>query len=321
MGGSAIQYTLRHGGKGVSVNTLIVMAAGMGSRYGGLKQMVGVGPNGEIILDYSVHDALAAGFERVLFVVRDEFADAFRRRMEARFPQTSVAYACQHLSDLPSGFTVPAERVKPWGTAHAVYACRDAVDGPFAVVNADDFYGRGAFDLLYGFLERRGSGSGVRIALVGYPLHRTLSDSGTVSRGVCQVAEDDSLIEIVERKQVSRRGNAAGFTDASGAWTPLPDDAVVSMNAWAFSRPFLDAVDREFPVFLERHGEDPTSEFLLPTLVGELVTTRQATVDVLRTDEQWLGITYRDDLAAVRHGIEDRIASGVYPRSLADEGQ
>ena len=302
------------------MHTLIVMAAGMGSRYGGLKQMEPVGPNGEIILDYSAHDALAAGFEQLVFVVRDDFVDAFRLRMEARFARERLAYACQRLSDVPGATVVPQDRSKPWGTAHAVYACRNEIDGSFAVVNADDFYGRGAFVLLHGFLQHRTNDADVRIALVGYPLHRTLSDSGTVSRGVCRVAEDGTLLEIVERKQVGRRDGMAGYTDERGEWIPLPDDSVVSMNAWAFSHSFLDIIDRRFPIFLQDHGGDPASEFLLPTVIGQLVANGEAAVDVLRTDEQWFGITYRNDLDVVRRGIADRIESGVYPSSLAGNG-
>ena len=307
-------------GKGERVNTLIVMAAGMGSRYGGLKQMEPVGPNGEIILDYSAYDALATGFERLVFVVRDEFVDAFRRRMNVRFAGERFAYACQRLSDVPGEFVVPPDRTKPWGTAHAVYACRDEIDGPFAVVNADDFYGRGAFALLHEFLQHRVSDPDVGIGLVGYPLHRTLSDSGTVSRGVCRVAADGTLLEIVERKQVGRRDGVVGYPDARGEWVELPDDSVVSMNAWAFSQSFLDVIERRFPSFLRDHGGDPTSEFLLPTVVGQLVARGEAAVNVLSTDEQWFGITYRDDLDAVRRGIAVRIESGVYPATLAGRG-
>lgn len=271
--------------------TLLVLAAGIGSRYGGLKQMDPIGPNGEFIPDYSVGDAIAAGFGRVVFVVRPDILDDFRaivgRRWEAR---TQVEYALQRLDDLPAPFAVPEGRAKPWGTAHAVYAARDLLHGPFAVVNADDYYGAGALRLVAGFLGETADDPRAW-CMVAYRLDQTLSPNATVSRGVCTVAPDGTLARVVERLALARCPDGA-VRDGDDVF---PDDTPVSMNLWGFKPRYVELLRESFPRFLAEKGSLPKSEFQMPTEVAAFLRAGEASVRVLRTADRWYGVTSRDD--------------------------
>ena len=305
------------GGAGMAGPSLIIMAAGMGRRYGGLKQVEPIGPGGELIVDYSAFDALRAGFERVIFVVRKEIEASFRERFDPILSKRcDVAYVVQRLEDLPDGFPVPADRAKPWGTAQAVLACRDAVDGPFAVINADDLYGRKAFAVLAEYLNGGGSGAN-EAALVGYRLTQTLTEQGTVSRGVCCVGADGYLIRIDERKHVRRSGEGAAFSEEGETWCEIRPDATASMNMWGFRPSFFDQLESRFSGFLADCTADIASaEFLLPTVIGELIVDKAVRVLVLPNDAQWFGITYREDVAEVRSEIARLVAEGEYPSTL-----
>ena len=299
---------------------LIVMAAGIGSRYGGLKQMDPVGPGGEKIIDYSVYDARRAGFGQVVFVIRNEMEDDFREHIGRRIEQQiETSYVYQELRPLPEGLTVPKGRVKPWGTAHAVAACRDAVRTPFAVINADDFYGPSAFQVLGDFLQTAREQEGVHeYCLVGYLLGNTLSEHGHVSRGVCEVGSGGTLREIHERVKIQRAGASIQHTEDDKTWNDLPADSVVSMNMWGFAPSLFEELDAGFVEFLKGLGSDPTAEYFLPERVGDLVAAGRARVKILQTDERWFGITYKEDKPFVEKAVRDFVERGVYPPSLWD---
>jgi hypothetical protein len=297
--------------------TLVVLAAGMGSRYGGLKQIDPMGPAGETVLDYTVHDALRASFGRVLFIIRRDFEEAFRTAVGARFAgKIAVDYAFQQLDLLPEGAAVPAGREKPWGTGHAVWCAREALDGPFAVVNADDFYGAGSLRALAEFLRGEGTkteaelGLGVpSYAMVGFPLGNTLSEAGAVSRGVCAVGADGLLTAIEEQT-----GILAAEVGAGRRYDPATP---VSMNCWAFeARRFLPQLDAAWRAFVAARGQEPKAEFYLPAAVDGLVQAGAARVRVLTTADQWFGVTYREDKPRVRAALADLVARGVYPSPL-----
>lgn len=299
---------------------LIVMAAGIGSRYGGLKQMDPVGPGGEKIIDYSVYDARRAGFGQVVFIIRVEMEDDFREHIGRRIEQQiETHYVYQELGPLPGGFTVPEDRVKPWGTAHAVAACRDTVRTPFAVINADDFYGPSAFQVLGDFLQTVREKEGVHeYGLVGYILGNTLSEHGHVSRGVCELASNGTLREIHERVKIQRFEHTIRHTEDGRTWIDLPADSVVSMNMWGFTPAVFEELETGFVEFLKGRGSDPKAEYFLPERVGELVDAGGARVKVLRTDERWFGITYKEDKPFVERAVHDLVEQGVYPPSLWD---
>jgi NDP-sugar pyrophosphorylase family protein len=299
--------------------TLVVLAAGMGSRFGGPKQIEAVGPYDEIILDYSVYDALAAGFSRVVFVVRDEVEAVLRRRLDAPLAgRCDVAYVLQRLDDVPNEFSVPSSRVRPWGTGQAVLACRGAVRGPFAVVNADDFYGAEAFKTLARFLSSGDGAASERNALVGYALGATLTEHGTVSRGICEVDAGGRLASIIERHGVGQRGAEVGYQDDVGGWHALARDACASMNFWGLDPSLFPLLEREFRSFLGASPNDK-EEFRLPTAVGALLATQEAAVRVLRTTAPWLGVTHREDLVWVRKRVSDRVNAGDYPSPIWGE--
>jgi len=302
----------------VSQHTLVVMAAGIGSRYGGIKQMEPFGPGGEFLLDYSVYDALRAGFEDVVFVLREAIAADFRELIEPRLARhCRVRYAMQRLTDVPEGVTIPPERAKPWGTSHAVFACRELIDGPFAVINADDFYGREAFSLLCEYLQRMGERDGLEMALVGYELAKTLTEHGHVSRGVCQLAADGFLEEIHERKRIRRFGEAIRYETNDGRWIDVASDATASMNMWGFPASFLPHLEQEIGRTFREHADElSTAEFLLPDLIGDLVRESRGRVRVLPTDERWFGVTYAEDRPRVEAAIRRLNESGVYPSPL-----
>jgi len=299
--------------------TLLVLAAGMGSRYGGLKQMDPMGPNGETVLDYSVYDAIRAGFGRVVFIIREDFAEAFKNGVGGRFAsRIQVDYAFQRLNDLPDGFSVPAGRAKPWGTAHAVRAARDVVREPFAVINADDFYGRDAYDKAASFLAGPSKGNGVaHFAMVGYPLINTLSDHGDVNRGICSCDADGLLTGVEEYLAIQRepdgviRGNAL-----DGSRRDIGENTPVSMNFWAFPPSLFAYLEIEFTGFLEKHGGEEKSEFYIPTFVDELIRNGKADCKVLDTNSHWFGVTYPDDKQHVVASISDLIERGEYPAGL-----
>jgi NDP-sugar pyrophosphorylase family protein len=289
--------------------TLVVLAAGMGSRYGGLKQIDPMGPSGETVLDYTVHDAVRAGFGRVLFIIRRDFADAFRASVGGRFEgKIEVDYAFQQLDMLPDGFAVPAGREKPWGTGHAVWCAREQLNGPFAVVNADDFYGANSLRALADFL-RAESGGLPTYAMVGFPLGNTLSENGAVSRGVCAVGDDGFLRNIEEHTGI--------LASEVGAGKRYEPSTPVSMNCWGFSaREFLPQLDQMWREFVAARGSESKAEFYLPAAVNSLVQAGAARVKVLPTTDNWFGVTYREDKPHVQAALAALVAAGAYPSPL-----
>jgi NDP-sugar pyrophosphorylase family protein len=288
----------------------------MGSRYGGLKQIDPVGPAGETIIDYSIFDALRAGFGKLVFVIRKDIEKQFREIVGERFEKrVAVDYVFQALEDIPPRFTVPAGRTKPWGTTQAILLAADAVHEPFAAINADDFYGADAYRSLAGHLT---SGS-QDYSMVGFVLRNTLSDFGSVARGVCQVSDDGYLKHIAELTKVERDGNGARNTDAAGKVTKLTGDEPVSMNMWGFTPQVFDQLSENFAKFLESSGTDLKSECYIPNTVGELVRAGQARVKVLHSRDSWFGVTYREDRPRVVESIRGLIAKGLYPERLWPE--
>ena len=296
--------------------TLVVLAAGIGSRYGGLKQIEAVGPNGAIVIEYSVYDAIRAGFDRVVCVIRRDIETDFRALVSARFEKhIPVDYVFQDMTDLPAGYALPADRKKPWGTGHAVLACRDVVKSPFAVINADDFYGRLSYEALGTFLKGVKPDSG-NYSMVGFTLRNTLSEHGHVARGVCEVDGQGLMKRVVERTNIEKTETGARFAEANGGWTALTGDEVVSMNMWGLTPSLFPHLQREFPIFLEKNAANPKAEFFLPTVVDGLVGSGKASVKVLSTPEHWFGVTYPQDKAVVVEGIRKLVDKGVYPEKL-----
>jgi NDP-sugar pyrophosphorylase family protein len=282
---------------------LLVLAAGMGSRYGGLKQLDGVGPGGETIMDYSVYDALDAGFGKVVFVIRHSFEEDFRRKIVSRYEKhIAVELVYQELESLPAGYSLPAGRVKPWGTNHAILMAKDTIRTPFAVINADDFYGRESFGLLAAELNGM-EGEAGKYCMVAYQLGRTLSEHGSVSRGVCEVSPEGYLTGIVERTAITQTGTGESETP-------------VSMNMWGLTPDYFDHSERYFIEFLQSHILDLKSEYFIPTMVNHLLETRKACVKVLRTSSQWFGVTYPEDRPAVEARLRGLVEAGVYPSPL-----
>ena len=298
---------------------LVIMAAGMGSRYGGLKQLDPVGNHGQLIIDYSIYDARRAGFETVVFVIKHEIEEDFKRAIGDRVARVmDVKYAYQQLDDLPEGYSVPAERTKPWGTAHAALSVRELVDGPFAVINADDYYGPEAFREIYDYLSGHPDGALYEYVMVGYLLKNTVTENGTVARGVCEETAENFLTRVTERTKIEK-GEPPRFTEDDGkTWTDLPGETIVSMNMWGFNRSFLDEAWRRFPAFLDKAlAENPVkAEYFLPTVVSQLIDEGKARVKVLRSEDKWYGVTYREDKPAVVAAIAEKTASGLYPEDL-----
>ena len=300
---------------------LVVMAAGMGSRYGGLKQMDPIGPNSEIILDYSAYDAIRAGFGRIVFVVSRDLEDAFRERIGRTIGQrVDVAYVVQQLADLPAGFAVPEGRTKPWGTGHAVFSCRNAVETPFAVINTDDFYGATAFRALGQYLRQAEDSSGVYdFCMVGYEVSNTLSEHGTVARGVCEVTPDGFLAGVRERTRIQQRPEGIQYTENGADWVTLPPDTIVSLNTWGFTVSIMKELEARFLLFLRNNSEDlARAEYFVPDVVGDLVEENKAQVTVLRTKERWFGMTYPQDRPIVQAAIRRLVSRKVYPENLWD---
>ena len=296
--------------------TLLVLAAGIGSRYGGIKQMDQVGPSGECIIDYSVYDAIRAGFGKVVFVVNrsieDEFKTFFEGRLQGRIP---TEYVLQEMRNVPEGTFIHPERQKPWGTGHAVLTARDAIHSPFAVINADDFYGGTAYRLVADFFQSCPPES-LNFCMIGYRLGNTLSEHGSVSRGVCRVDDQDDLLDIVERTAIHKQASNIGYTDGTGQWTLLPGDTFVSLNFWGFTPAFFDLLQSGFEVFLRENAANPKAEYYIPTIVGHLVKTKKAAVQVLKTEDPWFGVTYREDKPETVRRIRQLVEKGLYPPSL-----
>lgn len=285
--------------------TLVVMAAGMGSRFGGLKQMEPISPDGRVLLDFSVYDAKAAGFNKVVFVIKHEIADDFIEIVGKRIEkEIDVEYVYQELDDLPEGFSCPAERTKPWGTAHAILCCRNVINEPFAVVNADDYYGRTAFKKIYDELTSDNND----YCMVAFRLKNTLTENGYVSRGVCDV-ENGMLTSVVERTKIMD----CKFTEDDGeTWTVLAPDTLVSMNLWGFRADIFDYIERGFKNFLREKINVPKSEYYLPAIVSELIESGEKQVRVLSAEDKWYGVTYKEDKENVVAAIGDMIAKGYY---------
>ena len=298
---------------------LVIMAAGMGSRFGGLKQITPVGPSGEMIIDYSLYDAKAAGFGRVVFVIKKEIEETFREHIGNRIAaQLPVEYVYQELDALPAGYAVPEGRVKPWGTGHAVLCCRETVREPFMVINADDYYGPECYRLLYRFLTTPQTGDKLHIAMAGYILSNTLTENGYVSRGVCTTDAAGYLTGLQERTRIELRDGRPAFTEDGGeTWTTLPADAIVSMNCWAFPAGSLDHFEDKFRAFLDEPDRNPLkSEFYLPAAVNAMVEAGEADVRVLHTPDKWYGMTYAEDRAMDTDAIRAMTAAGIYPEKL-----
>ena len=298
---------------------LVIMAAGMGSRYGGLKQLDPVGNHGQLIIDYSIYDARRAGFETVVFVIKPEIEDEFKAAIGDRISKVmDVKYVYQMKEDLPEGYALPADRTKPWGTAHAALAARHAVDGPFAIINADDYYGPEAYQEIYSYLCANPDGDVFEYAMVGYLLKNTVTENGTVARGVCEEDENRFLTRITERTKIEK-GPPPRYTEDDGrTWTELAENTIVSMNMWGFTRSFLTEAEARFPAFLDKAlAENPLKgEYFLPSVVSQLVEEGKARVKVLRSGEKWYGVTYREDKPAVTAAIAEKTGAGLYPDHL-----
>lgn len=299
--------------------TLVIMAAGMGSRYGGLKQIDPIGPGGEIILDYSVYDAVKAGFNKVIFVIKEEIEKDFKEIIGNKFDGVvDIDFAYQDINNLPEGFTVPEGRVKPWGTGHAVLSCKGMIDGPFAVINADDYYGRETFELIYNELTKeKAEGDKYEFCMVGFRVENTLTENGTVARGVCQTSEDGYLTDIVERTKIAIRDGKIMFTEDGESWIEIPEGTTVSMNCWGFTPVMMEELENRFAACLERNKDNMLKcEYFLPFVVDELLKEDKAEVQVLSTKEKWYGVTYKEDKAVVVNAIREKVEKGEYPRCL-----
>lgn len=300
---------------------LVVMAAGMGSRYGGLKQIDPVDKEGHIIMDFSIFDAVKAGFEKVVFIIKKENEQDFRAAIGDRLSEKiKVSYVFQELTNLPEGYVVPEGRVKPWGTGHAIMSCMGEIDGPFVVINADDFYGSHAFQVAYDYLTTHQDEEGIyRYMMVGYRLENTLTDNGHVARGVCEMDAQGYLADIHERTHIEKRGNGAAYTEDEGkTWIPISGDSTVSMNMWGFSESILGELQSRFSAFLEENLEkNPLKcEYFLPFVVDELLKEGRATVAVEKSQDKWFGVTYKEDKPMVMAAIQNLKDQGVYPAHL-----
>lgn len=299
---------------------LVIMAAGMGSRYGGLKQIDPIDEEGHIIIDFSLFDAKRAGFEKVIFIIKKENEADFKAVVGDRMTgYMDVSYAFQDLANLPDGYEVPEGRVKPWGTAHAVLSCIDQVDGPFAVINADDYYGVEAFKLIYDYLESHPDDDKYRYTMVGYHLGNTVTDNGHVARGVCTIDENGQLMKVVERTRIEKRDGGIAFTEDDGAnWTSLPEQTIVSMNMWGFTKSILGEIRDGFPAFLDKGlKENPMKcEYFLPSVVSDLLEVGKASVSVLESKDKWYGVTYKEDKPVVEAAVKKMKEDGIYPKHL-----
>lgn len=298
--------------------TLVVMAAGVGSRYGGLKQIEPVGPSGEIMLDYSVFDAIRAGFGKVVFIIRHDIEKDFKEAIGAHFEgRIQVDYVFQELADLPAGHAVPPDRTKPWGTGHAIMRCKTLVKEPFAVINADDFYGAKSYDVIARYLQALSPHANT-YAMVGFRLANTLSAHGSVTRGICEVDAHHILISVTERFKIEKTADGARYENEHSQWVALQGHEIASMNMFGFSPTLFGFLDEKFPVFLKKAAGHPKAEFLMPAIADELIHERKITMHVLETPEKWFGVTYKEDKPFVAAGIRRMIENGVYPKKLWD---
>ena len=301
---------------------LVVMAAGMGSRYGGLKQIDPVGSHGEAILDFSLFDAYEAGFRTAVIIIKEAIKEDFMATVGERLKKCpmEIRYAYQELDKLPEGYAVPEGRTKPWGTSHAVLCAKDEVDGaPFAVINADDYYGKEGYKVIYDFLANNADAEKYRYCMVGYELGKTVTENGSVARGVCEPDENGFLTVVTERTKIEKYDGGIHFTEDDGAtWTDLPADTIVSMNLWGFPASFLDEVEARFPAFLDAVlGKNPgKAEFFLPSSVTALLNENKATVRVLTSPDKWYGVTYAADKPVIVAALREMTAKGMYPENL-----
>ena len=298
---------------------LIIMAAGMGSRYGGLKQIDPVDDEGNKIIDFSIYDAILAGFEKVIFVIKEENEADFRAVVSDRIgDKIKIVYAYQKLENIPEGYKIPEGRVKPWGTAHAVLSAIDEVNGPFAVINSDDFYGREAFKLIYDYLLSHEDNDKYQYAMVGYALKNTLTENGSVSRGVCELDDEEKLTDIVERTKIIKTENGAAYTEDGENYSDINPESIVSMNLWGFTKSFMGEISDRFECFIrdEVPANPLKAECYLPFVVDELLKENKAEVKVLKSKDRWFGVTYKEDKEMVKRSIADLKEKGVYPKNL-----
>ena len=304
--------------------TLIVLAAGLGSRFGGPKQVEAIGPNGEFIIDYSIYDALRAGFNRVVFVIRKDMEDVFKKGINRFKSKVDMDFVYQDLFDLPHPYVDSKTRSKPWGTGHAILACKKVVGEPFCVINADDFYGPKSYRMIADLMKNlwnsgdadNHSDEKPSFCLVGYELRNTLSDHGSVSRGICEVDANGYLTRVIERTDVKKNGGDAKFLSSDNEWLPLDGCELVSTNLWGFTPYIFDHLEVLFKDFLDRYVNDEKAEFFIPSAVDRLIQDRIAKVTVLRSDEHWVGVTHKNDKALVKEEISKRISAGDYPEKL-----
>ena len=297
--------------------TLFVLAAGMGSRYGGLKQLDGLGPSGETIMDYSIYDAIRAGFGKIVFVIRKDFEQDFRDKVLSKYEgHIPTELVFQAITDLPEGFSCPADRAKPWGTNHAVLMGKDVINEPFCVINADDFYGRDAFAVMGAYLAALPEGSKNDYSMVGFRVANTLSENGTVARGVCAKDDNENLTTVVERTEIMRVNGPACYKDEQGEWVAIEDNTPVSMNMWGFTPDYFKYSEESFVNFLEANISKPKAEFFIPLVVNELITTGRANVKVLDTTAVWFGVTYAADRQDTVDKIQALVDAGEYPAKL-----
>ena len=301
---------------------LVIMAAGIGSRFGGgIKQLAKLGPHGEIIIDYSIRDALNAGFNKIIFIIRKDIEADFKEVIGDRISKVAkVEYAYQSLDDLPAGFSVPEGRKKPWGTGQAILAARNLIDCPFAVINADDFYGSEGFRKVHDYLvnDMDERGSVLDLCMAGYILGNTLSENGAVTRGVCEEDEDNNLKSVRETFEIRKENGVVTGQDENGEPVKLSENAIVSMNMWGLTPRFVKVLEERFPEFLNKAGSNIKAEYLLPGVIGDLVEERNATVKVLHTDDKWFGVTYAEDKEAVQKSLKELHEKGVYGEKLFD---
>lgn len=297
--------------------TLFVLAAGMGSRYGGLKQLDGLGPNGETIMDYSIFDAIRGGFGKIVFVIRKDFEEDFRKKIISKYENhIPVEVVFQSIDKLPEGFTCPAERVKPWGTNHAVLMGKEVIREPFAVINADDFYGRDSFAVIGKFLSELPEGAKNTYCMVGFRVGNTLSESGTVARGICSTDENRHLTTVVERTEIMRINGVVSYKDENGEWVGIEDNTPVSMNMWGFTPDYFNYSEEYFIDFLKENIDKPKAEYYIPLMVNKLINDGTATVEVLDTTSRWFGVTYAVDRQGVVDKLQALADSGEYPSKL-----
>ncbi len=295
--------------------TLLIMAAGMASRYGSMKQIQQFGPSGETIMDYSIYDAIKAGFEKVVFIIRKDFAEDFKAIFEPKLQgKIKTEYVYQEMTAFTEGYQAPAERTKPWGTSHAILCAQPVINEPFAVINADDFYGQDAFQKAYDFLVNKANEQ--TYALVGYQLENTLSENGSVSRGVCEVDADNNLVQINERLKVYEEAGQIVYEEADGSKHPIGDTAKASMNFWCFAPSLFPFLQEEFRKFLQQSGQELKAEFLIPYSADRFIKDGKGVIKVIPTAAQWFGVTYKEDAPVVKQRLEAEIAAGKYPQSL-----